>query len=120
MTSRVEEAVFSPAPELPRLRTRAVGGTLSGSQRLLFVVALLTFGFASMYTGLALLARVTPALFPGKTLFNAPILQNLQPLAVGISKATLPTCRTGLPAEVFPDGDTVICDPNASIGSHRE
>lgn len=86
MTSRVEEAVFSPAPELPRLRARAVGGTLSGSQRLLFVVALLTFGFASMYTGLALLARVTPALFPGKTLFNAPILQNLQPLAVGISK----------------------------------
>ncbi len=86
MTSRVEEAAFSLAPELPRPRSRAAAGTLSALQRLLFVFALLTFGFASMYTGLALLARVTPALFPGKTLFNAPILQNLQPLAVGITK----------------------------------
>jgi len=40
-------------------------------------------------------------------------------LAVGILKATIPTCRAGVPTEVFPDGDTVICDPNASIGSNH-
>jgi hypothetical protein len=40
-------------------------------------------------------------------------------LAVGIGMATLPTCRAGLPAEVVPDGDTVICDPNASIDSNH-
>lgn len=41
---------------------------LSAGTRLLFVLGLLLFGVTSLYTSAALLARVTPALFPGQTL----------------------------------------------------
>lgn len=84
VTSRVEEAPLSVSLPRPKPRPVARAALLTGPQRILFVVALLTFGLASMYTSLALLARVTPALFPGKTLFSAPILASLEPLAVGI------------------------------------
>jgi LCP family protein required for cell wall assembly len=47
---------------------RVAAGHLTGVQRLLFVLALFTFGLASMYTGVGLLARIYPALFPGKNL----------------------------------------------------
>jgi len=47
---------------------------------LLFVLALFTFGLASMYTSIALLARVTPALFPGKSLTNLAIIKPLAKL----------------------------------------
>jgi hypothetical protein len=40
-------------------------------------------------------------------------------LAVGITKATLPACRAGLPAAAFPDGDTLICDPGADVASNH-
>ena len=49
---------------------RAAAGLLSGTQRLLFTLALITFGLASIYTSIALLSRVTPALFPGKSLLD--------------------------------------------------
>jgi LCP family protein required for cell wall assembly len=53
---------------------------VSGPQRALFVFALLTFALASSYSGLALLARVTPALFPGKDLTNLGIIRPLAKL----------------------------------------
>jgi LCP family protein required for cell wall assembly len=51
-------------------------GLLSGTQRALFAMALITFGLASMYTAIALLTRVTPALFPGKN-FELPVLTDI-------------------------------------------
>ncbi len=65
MASRAEEATLRATY---RARTRSASGLHTRSQRFLFVVALITFGIASLYTSLALLRRVTPALFPGKDL----------------------------------------------------
>ncbi len=53
-----------PASWVPRGRVRP----RSTGTRLLFVFGLLLFGITSLYTSAALLARVTPALFPGETL----------------------------------------------------
>jgi polyisoprenyl-teichoic acid--peptidoglycan teichoic acid transferase len=50
----------------------------------MFVFALVTFGLASAYTSVALVSRVTPALFPGKTLGSlVPHLSDLS--AIGIA-----------------------------------
>jgi hypothetical protein len=38
-------------------------------------------------------------------------------LATPIGLATLRPCRDGLPSQVFPDSDTLICDPNSAIAS---
>jgi hypothetical protein len=38
-------------------------------------------------------------------------------LALPIGLATLPQCRAGLPARVFPGQDTLICDENSQIAS---
>jgi len=38
-------------------------------------------------------------------------------LAIGITEATLPACHAGLPARVYPDQDTLICDPTTAIRS---
>lgn len=60
---------------------------VTGAQRALFVFALITFGLASMYTSIAMLARVTPALFPGRDLTNLRIIKplaNLDTPLVGI------------------------------------
>lgn len=83
MVSRAEEATYPIRPSRARTRTAPAG--LTGSQRFLFVLALVTFGLASTYTGVALLARVTPALFPGRSIANIelPGLGNL-PDKVGI------------------------------------
>ncbi len=88
MTTRVEDISFSargsrPAGDLPAEgRTRRLH---SGLTRVAFVVALLTFGLASMYTGVAMLARVYPALFPGKVLFeDIRILAPLDAIPIGI------------------------------------
>ncbi len=43
-------------------------------------MALFTFGLASVYTSVAMLARVTPALFPGKSLSNLAIISPLAEL----------------------------------------
>jgi LCP family protein required for cell wall assembly len=60
MVARVDEPALRRRPAGPR--------ALSRGTRLLFVFGLLVFGMTSLYTSLALLARVTPALFPGQTL----------------------------------------------------
>ncbi|MBA4179540.1 MAG: hypothetical protein C0506_03030 [Anaerolinea sp.] len=84
MTSRVEEATFPVRAPRSRSRVRA-RPSLSASQRILFVFSLLTFGLASMYTGVVSLARVYPALFPGQSLINIPVLAQLDRLPIGIS-----------------------------------
>jgi len=40
-------------------------------------------------------------------------------LAIGIIEGVIPSCRSGVPAHVFPDQDTLICDPNGAITSHH-
>jgi LCP family protein required for cell wall assembly len=72
MASRVNEAVLRRSAGRGTV-ARPSAATLSTGQRLLFVLALLTFGFASFYTAVALLTRITPALFPGKN-FELPIV----------------------------------------------
>ncbi len=61
-------------------------GQLSGIQRLLFVIALFTFGLSSIYTSVAMLTRITPALFPGKDFTNLPGLGDIAK-NVGIAPA---------------------------------
>ncbi|MBI2766399.1 MAG: LCP family protein [Chloroflexi bacterium] len=67
MVSRADEVVFRRNAG-QRTAARPATATLSIGQRALFAFALITFGLASSYTAIALLTRVTPALFPGKTL----------------------------------------------------
>ena len=84
MTTRVEDISFSARDKrLPVARVQA-RQLSSGVQRLFFVFALFSFGLASMYTGVAMLARVYPALFPGKVLFDVPILAQLDSIPIGI------------------------------------
>ncbi len=45
--------------------------------RMLFLFSICVFGLASIYTGVALLARITPALFPGQTLAGIPVVGDL-------------------------------------------
>jgi polyisoprenyl-teichoic acid--peptidoglycan teichoic acid transferase len=67
MASRTEEISYG-ASARPLKRSRQTISPVTAGQRILFVLALLTFGLAISYTGLSLLSRVTPALFPGQTL----------------------------------------------------
>ena len=83
MTSRVEEASF-PVRIAESSRAATVPPRLSRLQRILFVVALVSFAVASLYTGIAMLARVSPALFPGKSILNVPILAQLDNMPIGI------------------------------------
>jgi hypothetical protein len=39
--------------------------------------------------------------------------------AVPIGPGTVPTCRAGLPAQVFPSSDALVCDGNANIQSNH-
>jgi hypothetical protein len=39
--------------------------------------------------------------------------------AIGIAPATVPTCRSGLPAQVSPDQDALICDGNDALQSNH-
>ncbi len=57
---------------------RASAGALPPRQRVTFVFALLCFAVASGYSGLFLLSRVTPALFPGQAL-PVPGLPGIMP-----------------------------------------
>jgi len=41
----------------------------------------------------------------------APQLPSGNGCAIGIGPGTLPTCRDGLPKQVYPDKDSLICDP---------
>ncbi len=64
MAARVSESV-APMPHRVAVRVQQRAGHSRGT-RLLFALALLTFGFATIYTGLGLTRRAWPALFPGK------------------------------------------------------
>jgi len=39
--------------------------------------------------------------------------------ACAIGPATVSGCRTGLPSQVLPDQDALVCDPSAEIASHH-
>lgn len=81
VATRIQESTLAIPVARPRQRARPrERARVSGSQRLLFVFALVTFGLASLYTSIALLARVTPALFPGKDLTNLGIIKPLASL----------------------------------------
>jgi LCP family protein required for cell wall assembly len=101
VTSRVEETTLtagvSPRVHPPRVQSRTAARTVSGTQRLLFVLALVTFGLASTYSSIALLARVTPALFPGKNLTNLSFIKPLASLDVPI----VPGIKAPSDASVF-------------------
>ena len=51
------------------------------SQRALYAFAIFTVFVASAYSGLALLSRVTPALFPGRALTNVGVVQIIDNVA---------------------------------------
>lgn len=96
MVSRADEATFPVRVPRTAARHRAFG--LTRAQRFLFVLALVTFGLASSYTGVSLLSRITPALFPGRTLGS---------LASSVGIPTLPNLPT-LPGISTQNDDTVF------------
>ena len=53
----------------------------TGSQRALYAFAVFTVFVASVYAGIAMLARVTPALFPGRSLNNVGVVQIINNVA---------------------------------------
>lgn len=80
MTTRVEESTLAFPVDRRRAKARARASGISRFQRLLFVLALVTFGLSSTYSSIALLARVTPALFPGKDLTSLGLIRPLAKL----------------------------------------
>ena len=80
VATRVEESTLTVPVRRPRPRPRVQVRHVSVAQRVLFVLALCTFGLASIYSSVALLARVTPALFPGKDLTNLALIRPLAKL----------------------------------------
>ena len=79
MATRVEESTFRLGARPARSRATFAAAETRGT-RMLFLFAILVFGLASIYTSVALLARITPALFPGQSLINAPIVRNIDPI----------------------------------------
>lgn len=77
MASRDESGTATMRAERIARRQAALNG-VSAKQRVVFVVALLLFGLASIYTSVSLLAHVSPALFPGKSILNIPGFSPLQ------------------------------------------
>lgn len=87
MVSRAEEASFRVGARSGRARAAAVTGVHTRRVRLLFVAALITFAFSSVYSGTAMLARVYPALFPGRTLpisisVPIPLVNDVRPFEI--------------------------------------
>jgi hypothetical protein len=71
---------------------------------------------ASRFTGTGVCFNVPTC---GPWSIAAATLQ--QPAALSLFDAGVPTppaCRAGLPAQVYPDQDTLICDPSSDIGSN--
>jgi polyisoprenyl-teichoic acid--peptidoglycan teichoic acid transferase len=79
VTTGIQESTLTVPVDhrTPRVARAAVRKRVTRAQRFLFVFALLTFGLASTYTSVVMLARVTPALFPGKDLTNLGIIKPL-------------------------------------------
>ena len=50
---------------------------------------------------------------------NQPQFPSANGLSIGISAATIPKCRSGVSDHVFPDGDTLICDPETALASNH-
>ena len=69
------------ALQRPAARVRKAPELANGSQRALFAFAVLTLFLAASYSGIALLARVTPALFPGRSLSNVRVIGILDRVA---------------------------------------
>lgn len=80
VATRIEDSTLSIPMGRKRERARPTAKRASRLQRLTFVFALLVFGLASTYSSIALLARVTPALFPGKDLTSLGIIRPLAAL----------------------------------------
>jgi hypothetical protein len=74
-----------------------------------------TFDHPSLTTGRA--GELNPAWWSGGR--NQPQLPTGSGMAFPIGAATLSNCRSGLPAKVFPDQDTLVCDPNADVNSNH-
>src|SRR5512139_2110132 len=55
-------------------RVRGARQLATGSQRAFYAFAIVTLFLATTYTGVALLSRVTPALFPGRSLKNVGVV----------------------------------------------
>ena len=89
MASRVHDLPLgapSRGTAVPAARARS----LSGGQRLLFVLALVTLGLATAYTGVALMTRVTPQLFPGQDFTLGGILPDLGRIGITPPSVTSP------------------------------
>lgn len=63
-------AIRQPGPR----RVRRAPELATGSQRALYAFALITLFLAATYTGVAMLSRVTPALFPGRSLKSISVV----------------------------------------------
>jgi hypothetical protein len=50
---------------------------------------------------------------------NQPQFPSSNGLSIGVSAASIPKCRAGLLDRVFPNGDTVVCDPDPRIASNH-
>ena len=91
VATRVEESTLTVPVRRPRPRPRVQVRHVSAAQRVFFVVALFTFALSSIYSSVALLARVTPALFPGKDLTNLALIRPLAALENPVLKIQPPS-----------------------------
>lgn len=87
----MEQTTPALAVRRRRAEARSKAASITRTQRLLFVFALLTFGLASTYSSIALLARVTPALFPGKDLTNLGFIRPLANLDLPVVPIKAPS-----------------------------
>lgn len=71
-----------PALRRPATRVRH----RSRSERAAFVIAMVAFLMASIYTSLVMLGRVTPMLFPGKNILNFGGISLISSVAPGVSQ----------------------------------
>jgi LCP family protein required for cell wall assembly len=76
MATRVEESTFRVRARPARDRAALAAASTRGT-RMLFLFSIFVFGLASIYTGVALLARVTPALFPGQSIGDIPVVRDI-------------------------------------------
>ncbi|MEX0781713.1 MAG: LCP family protein [Dehalococcoidia bacterium] len=76
MATRVEESTFRVRSRPARDRAAVAAAETRGT-RMLFLFAIFVFGLASIYTSVALLARITPALFPGQSIVDIPVVRDI-------------------------------------------
>ena len=91
MVGRAERAPLRTGASRQQAVARQAQQTrlLGGGQRLLFTLALVAFALATMYSAIALLTRVTPALFPGRSL-DIPFVQKALAELPGPAKVETP------------------------------